>query len=54
MLVDADAGCEDGVGIVSAEWVEGTIVETVVPIRALVEVGEKGVEHRVGGACVAR
>jgi hypothetical protein len=44
MLVDADAGCEDGVGIVSAEWMEGTTAEAVVPIRALVEIGEKGVE----------
>ena len=45
MLVDADAGCEDGDGIVSAEWLEGTIVETVVPILALVESGEKDVEN---------
>ena len=48
MLVDAEAGCEDGDGVVSAEWMEGTIVETVVPIRALVESGEEGVEDRVG------
>ena len=41
MLVDANAGCEDGVGAISAEWMEGTTVETVVPIRTLVEVGEK-------------
>lgn len=44
MLVDAGAECEDGVGVVSAEWVEGTTAEAVVPIRALVEIGEKGVE----------
>jgi hypothetical protein len=44
MLVDADEECEDGVGIVSAEWMEGTTAEAVVPIRALVESGEKGVE----------
>ena len=44
MLVDADEEYEDGVGIVSAEWMEGTTVEAVVPIRALVEIGEKGVE----------
>jgi hypothetical protein len=44
MLVDADAGCEDGVGALSTEWMEGTTAEAVVPIRALVEIGEKGVE----------
>ena len=44
MLVDADAGCEDGVGIVSAKWVEGTTAEAVVSIRALGEVGEADVE----------
>ena len=48
MLVDAGVECEDGLGVVSTEWVEGTIVETVVPIRALVESGEEGVEDRVG------
>ena len=45
MLVDADAGCEDGVGIVSTEWVEGTTAEAVVPIRVLVESGEAEVEY---------
>ena len=44
MLVEADAGCEDWFGIVAAEWMEGTTAEAVVPIRALVEIGEKGVE----------
>ena len=44
MLVDAGAECEDGVGTLSAEWVEGTTAEAVVLIRALVEIGEKGVE----------
>lgn len=44
MLVDASAECEDGVGVVSAEWVEGTTAEAVVPIRALGEVGEADVE----------
>ena len=44
MLVDADAECEDGGGIVSAKWVEGTTAEAVVPIRALVESGEAVVE----------
>lgn len=44
MLVDADAGCEDGVGTLSTEWMEGTTAEAVVPIRALVESGEKGLE----------
>lgn len=44
MLADAGGECEDGVGSISAERMEGTTVETVVPIRALVEVGEKGVE----------
>lgn len=44
MLVDADEECEDGVGTLSTEWVEGTTAEAVVPIRALVESGEKGVE----------
>lgn len=45
MLVDADAECEDGVGIVSAKWMEGTTAEAVVPIRALVESGEAEVEY---------
>jgi hypothetical protein len=44
MLVDAGAECEDGVGIVSAEWEEGTTAEAVVPLRALDEVGEAVVE----------
>ena len=44
MLVDAGAECEDGVGIVSAEWMEGTTAEAVVPIRALVESGEAEAE----------
>ena len=45
MLVDADEECEDGVGTISTKWVEGTTAEAVVPIRALVEIGEKGVEN---------
>ena len=45
MLVDADAGCEDGVGTLSTEWVEGTTAEAVVLIRALVESGEAEAEY---------
>ena len=44
MLVDADAGCEDGLGVVSTEWVEGTTAEAVVPLHTLVESGETVVE----------
>ena len=44
MLVDADARCEDGVGTLSTEWMEGTTAEAVVPIRALVESGEAEAE----------
>ena len=44
MLVDAGAECEDGVGTISTEWVEGTTAEAVVPLRALVESGEAVVE----------
>ena len=44
MLVDADAGCEDGVGTLSTEWMEGTTAEAVVPLRALVESGEADIE----------
>lgn len=44
MLVDADAECEDGVGTISTEWMEGTTAEAVVPLRALVESGEMVVE----------
>ena len=45
MLVDADAECEDGVGVVSAKWLEGTTAEAVVPLRALVESGEGEAEY---------
>ena len=44
MLVDAGAECEDGVGVVSTEWMEGTTAEAVVPLRALDENGETVVE----------
>ena len=44
MLVDAGAECEDGVGTLSTEWMEGTTAEAVVPLRALVESGETVVE----------
>ena len=44
MLVDAGAECEDGVGIVSTEWMEGTTAEAVVPLRALDESDEADVE----------
>jgi hypothetical protein len=44
MLVDADEEFEDGVGIVSTEWMEGTTAEAVVPVRALVESGEAEAE----------
>ena len=45
MLVDADAECEDGVGTLSTEWVEGTTAEAVVPLRALVESCETETEY---------
>ena len=44
MLVDAGAECEDGLGVVSTEWMEGSTAEAVVPRRALVESGEAVVE----------
>ena len=44
MLVDAGAECEDGLGVVSTEWMEGSTAEAVVPLRALVESGEAVVE----------
>ena len=43
MLVDAGAGDACGVGIVSAEWLEGTDAETMVAMVALVEIGAGGV-----------
>ena len=45
MLVDAGAECEDGIGVVSTEWMEGTTAEAVVPIRALGESGEAEAEY---------
>ena len=44
MLVDASAGDACGVGSLSTEWLEGSIIEVFVALFALVEIGAGGVE----------